>query len=592
MFCNYFDSAHYQNCVFTHINVFPSSTDHNNFTEEGIFAPEERSGVYSDRESPDDGADMPLNDRILYYAMYVQHFGLSLEEILRMEDLMSVIYGISPPITYNRHVVPFNSEALEEYDRKRDYFCCACEEKLNELRDECGNSACKLYRVSIKRAKGVQRIEVHVLNMIPQLSDVILKEIKQIIDVHGSLHEDRENPTNDRSDIRQFDGFYENIETAEEFSQKRLKVLLSISIDGFVPKRITRREMWPLYLRVDNLPRQEADKYVNSLLCGIIYSLSKPSSKMLETLFARLESELTALQLEPIEIEVDGHCWSIDVSLYRGVADMAAQKALFGIPRWNSEQGCSKCYIMGQRIDGRRVWITAEDDDTNLRHPESYTDDGQMGTNGVPDETPMMRMIAPCDFPGDALHVCSEGITKDRLRDLFHTKSRIPDLKISRQGIRRVKKTLREMSSYTYASSFILSLDDLRTCKAAEIDELAFVAFPLTAASGLLPSPIAAVSLLGYWLCLRIISDSRNLTTARIKKAQKIANLTKQIWTSIAPETFTMKCHWFFDHAMLEEIELYGSTYQWSSAPFESHHRRLQIRVDQSLTNSSTTIIE
>lgn len=42
-----------------------------------------------------------IHDRILYYAMYTQHFELSGEEIKRMEELMHVIYGSSPPITVN-----------------------------------------------------------------------------------------------------------------------------------------------------------------------------------------------------------------------------------------------------------------------------------------------------------------------------------------------------------------------------------------------------------------------------------------------------------------------------------------------------------
>ncbi|VDM78666.1 unnamed protein product [Strongylus vulgaris] len=226
----------------------------------------------------------------------------------------------------------------------------------------CEKTECVLYRMRLKRAKGVQWTEVHVLNMIPQLSDVILREIKQIIAIHRLLHENGGSPAHDRSDIRYFDGFYKSIESAEDFRRGRMKILLSLSIDGFVPKRISRREMWLLYLRVDDLPKEEADKYLNSILCGIIYSLKKPSARMLETLFARLESELNALKTEPIEIEIDGYCWSIEVNVNRGIADMSfrtfeAQNALFGIPRWNSAQGCSKCLIMGQRIGGHRYRI-------------------------------------------------------------------------------------------------------------------------------------------------------------------------------------------------------------------------------------------
>ncbi|RCN41875.1 hypothetical protein ANCCAN_12148 [Ancylostoma caninum] len=270
----------------------------------------------------------------------------------------------------------------------------------------------------------------------------------------------------------------------------------------------------------------------------------------------------------PIEVYVDDVIWTIEVSLYRGVADMAAQKALFGVPRWSSKFGCSKCYIAGQRVGSQRKWIATQEDDLSLRQPDSYVADGRLGRNGVP--------------------------------NLFGGECKFPDLRLDGESIEAVKKTLREMSSYTYSNAFILSLEDLRTSKAAELDEIAFVVFPLTAAVGVIPSPIVAASLLGYWLCVRIVSRSRSLTTTAIRNAQELARLTKNLWTSIAPQVFTMKCHvsqtlvtcTMTKHSMREEIECYGSVYQWSSAPFESHHRRLQIRVDQATTNSSKLIIE
>lgn len=49
---------------------------------------------------------------------------------------------------------------------------------------------------------------------------------------------------------------------------------------------------------------------------------------------------------------------------------------------------------------------------------------------------------------------------------------------------------------------------------------------------------------------------------------------------------------WFFDHAMQEEPKQYGSSHQWSSAPFESHHRRLQIKINPSTTASSSAVIK
>ncbi|EYB81441.1 hypothetical protein Y032_0384g412 [Ancylostoma ceylanicum] len=415
-----------------------------------------------------DIANLSIHDRILYYAMYAQHFGLSGEEIKRMEELMHVIYGSPPPIT------------------------------------------------------GV--------------------------------------PAHDRSDVRYFQGFSQNIETSEEFQSNHLKILLSLSIDGFVPKRISRREIWPLYLRVDNIRKSETDKYVNSMLSGMLFSLVKPTDQMMEVLFSRIESEMKALQELPIMINVDGDVWTLQISLHKGIADMGAQKTLFGVPRWNSLYGCSKCYMRGQHVGHHQVWVPTEEDNISLRSPDSFLADGQIGANGIP--------------------------------NLFEASTRFPELRINRDSIEGIKRSLKEASCHTYSNRLILSLEDLRNCKASELDEIAFVLFPLVAAGQLVESPVAAVSLLGYWLCLRIISLTSSLTTTSVEEAQNLAKLTKELWRSLAPQIFTMKCHWFFDHAMSEEIQFCGSAYQWSSAPFESHHRRLQIRLNQSTVNSSTLIVE
>ncbi|VDK50112.1 unnamed protein product [Cylicostephanus goldi] len=170
----------------------------------------------------------------------------------------------------------------------------------------------------------------------------------------------------DCSDKRLFEGYYNNIESLSSFNDDRVKVLLSLSLDGFVPRRIQsltshwflvqkrkytltfRREIWPLCLRVDGLPPSEADKFINSIVAGTMLSRLKPSEKMIE-LFSRLDSELRSLREAPLEIVIGDVLWTVEVELFR--ADMAvilricvtcpilsfeiqAQQVLFGIPRW------------------------------------------------------------------------------------------------------------------------------------------------------------------------------------------------------------------------------------------------------------------
>ncbi|VDK56392.1 unnamed protein product [Cylicostephanus goldi] len=320
-------------------------------------------------------------------------------------------------------------------------------------------------RVYIKRAKSVQRTELHLINIVPQLTDLISTQIEKIISFHDMLHHSGVlADVGDRSDIRLFPGFREAIETANEFCAHRLRILLSLSVDGFVPKRLSRREIWPLYLRLENVSRDEGNNFHNSLLAGILCTPVKPSDLMMETLFSRLESELSALRDTPMEVNINGAVWTLEVSLYRGIADMAAQKILYGMPTWNRNYGCSKCDLVGVVQGRQRIWLPAQDEIPSLRTPESFARDAEM--------TPAMRIMLPCAFSSDSLHICSEGVTRDRLRDMFNAASRFPGLRVDYHNTELLKTCLRKLSSHTYSNSLILSLEDLKTCKAAEIDEV------------------------------------------------------------------------------------------------------------------------
>ncbi|VDP02421.1 unnamed protein product [Heligmosomoides polygyrus] len=230
------------------------------------------------------GSGLGYADKVLYYAMYVLHFGLSKEEIARMESLMQVLYGVAPSVHFEHDVETFIQDKLRLHDHTAYYYCSNCNTMLNGSTGVCPKVECPLYGVNVKRAKASQRVEVHVLNTIPQLEDVIADHFQEILEVHHQIHHD------------------------------------------------------------------------------------------------------------------------------------SAQQALFGIPRWNSEFGCSKCFMRGKRLGAAQVWFDEEQAEVQLRSPESYLKDGEAGANGVPRVTAAMKVMAPCIFTSDALHMCSEGITTDRLQ--------------------------------------------------------------------------------------------------------------------------------------------------------------------------------
>ncbi|CAJ0599709.1 unnamed protein product [Cylicocyclus nassatus] len=105
---------------------------------------------------------------------------------------------------------------------------------------ESGDMISALFSVNNKRAKRTQSIEVHTINVIPQLSDVLTQNFGRILEKHEQIHRDGDE-SEDRSDIRSFAGYHRAIETAEQFLHSHLKVLLTVSIDGFVPKSYQKK---------------------------------------------------------------------------------------------------------------------------------------------------------------------------------------------------------------------------------------------------------------------------------------------------------------------------------------------------------------
>ncbi|VDL80667.1 unnamed protein product [Nippostrongylus brasiliensis] len=100
-----------------------------------------------------------------------------------------------------------------------------------------------------------------------------------------------------------------------------MKVMLTLK-----PKRISRREIWTLYLRVDDLETRKSDSFMNTVLSGSIYCSKEPNEKLISALFSRLQLELRGLGENPIAIEYEGEVRRVSVALFRGVADMVSVK--------------------------------------------------------------------------------------------------------------------------------------------------------------------------------------------------------------------------------------------------------------------------
>ncbi|EYC42215.1 hypothetical protein Y032_0538g3126, partial [Ancylostoma ceylanicum] len=128
------------------------------------------------------------HDKILYYASYIHHFGISSEEVSMMEDLMTVLYGFPPPITYHTDINSLQQSLLKTFEITKHYFCGMCKQKLDGPLEKCQRKGCPLQRRRIKRTKRSDRVEVQVMNVRPQVEDIICENLASIVRFHQRLH--------------------------------------------------------------------------------------------------------------------------------------------------------------------------------------------------------------------------------------------------------------------------------------------------------------------------------------------------------------------------------------------------------------------
>ncbi|PIO67543.1 hypothetical protein TELCIR_10698 [Teladorsagia circumcincta] len=85
--------------------------------------------------------------------------------------------------------------------------------------------------------------------------------------------------------------------------------------------------------------------------------------------------------------------------------------------------------------------------------------------------------------------------------------------------------------NYTYADKFILGLEDFSCTTGSEKDALSFVVFPLAAAMNICADPVGGVAVLAYWILVRAIERSSELSINDFGGIQELARGMKYLCT-------------------------------------------------------------
>lgn len=286
-----------------------------------------------------------------------------------------------------------------------------------------------------------------------------------------------------------------------------------------------------------------------------------------------------------------GRPWRCVVKLSHAIMDMAAIRVLYKSPKWGSLYGCHLCRQRGER-DGRRVlWHLPLASHHDRRTRQNILHDAEAKEYGLTGPTKMMEMLTMERCRPDSLHLMDEGLTGDLFKELFSGRGRLPDFRVGKINASLLAVAMEKISNYTYSSAAVLDLKDLSSCTGSEKRALAGVLFALAGAQNMCSNPVASVALLSYWILMRQL-EYAHMNETNLRAVRDTASKLKLLWGQLTPRLFTLKLHVLLDHAIVEDVFYAGPPNFWTSAGFESIHKRLQMKVALSATNSEGLVFE
>ncbi|EGT57427.1 hypothetical protein CAEBREN_10631 [Caenorhabditis brenneri] len=299
-------------------------------------------------------------------------------------------------------------------------------------------------------------------------------------------------------------------------------MFLTINMDGFRKRGLSRGDFWPLYVAANDLSDRKSafSEYRPEvvMLSSLIQTSKTMENKDFNSAFERLRLEIEETQRNPINITINGVNHKIRLEIYRTVLDMDASRKIHGLPVWQAYSGCSRCTIKGKRIETRKgsklVWV-----------PEGII--YEYSSSRLPEKLKSTCLPPPWEEGFDSLHLINEGTSRDVLKDLL-------------KGGRKYSTKI----SQSKKSEWTICLNNAKN--------------PKGVSSNIMLDPIQ--------LSTRTGSEVQQLFN--ISVPTELAPLLRKLLATHFPEYYTMKQHFVLDH-MIQNLNSDGTPLLSSAGPFE-----------------------
>ncbi|CAL2050066.1 hypothetical protein CAEBREN_23434 [Caenorhabditis brenneri] len=278
------------------------------------------------------------------------------------------------------HSANFRQDALRVWNFKKGMYstlhvCNSCGKSVrNSETCECGGKILKVTRVGA----------------FSQLVDLVQEHSSKILKLREELRSGRDKSHNLNSEFLKKNWIEE--------SAGLLHLTLLASVDGVSLKGNSKKKIWPVTLKLADLPIAEMQKSVNILLEAIVEGVENPSTVLWNHLIP-----IVFMDMENKVGEVDNIKFKASIVTF--TADQPAKRSLFGMAASNSEMSCFYGLCPGtlyktrgpERYTSRKGILTQQD-----------SLNAQNGFKNVPSF--IVNRILPYDTIVDVLHNLPEGI--------------------------------------------------------------------------------------------------------------------------------------------------------------------------------------
>ena len=117
-------------------------------------------------------------------------------------------------------------------------------------------------------------------------------------------------------------------------------IKLMIYTDGIAVFKNPGKSIWPVILKICELPPRLRQSKLNTVICGVYFGNGKPNS---EILFTKMVEELNNLKTTGLEILINQNTHFVYIDAYGITADLPAKALVLNMKQFNGFYGCCKC---------------------------------------------------------------------------------------------------------------------------------------------------------------------------------------------------------------------------------------------------------